>query len=114
MRDPVADVESERLERGLDHLGGSGRPDDRQRCGIGGERGDPAGDDQVAQVGDVVAVQMGQQQRGQPVGAGTDGRHPLLHTAPAVDEERLPARTHECRRTCAARVGNQGFRCPAA
>ena len=74
MGDPVADVEAERLERGLDHLGGPGRTDDRQRCGIGGERGDPPGDDHVAQVGDVVAVQMGQQQRGQPVGAGAHGR----------------------------------------
>jgi hypothetical protein len=107
MRDAVADVETERPERGVDDLGGAGRPDDLQRSGIGRERRDPPGDDHVTEVGDVVAVQMRQQQRTQPVGPGTGRRQPLLHTASAVDEERLPARPHECRRARATRVGNR-------
>ena len=60
-----------------------------------GERGDPPGGDDVAEVGDVVAVQVGQQQRGDVGGADADGRGPHQHAAPAVDEEQSdsPART---------------------
>jgi len=58
----VADVGTEGFQCRLDYRGSSRRPDDRQWHGIGCKRGDPAGDQQVAEVGDVVAVQVGEQQ----------------------------------------------------
>ena len=96
MGDPVTDIEAEGLKRRVDDLRGPRGADDRQRCRVGIERGHPAGDDQVAEVGDVIAVQMGQQQRAEPVRAGTGGGQPLLDAAAAVDQEDLPARAHEC------------------
>ncbi len=44
------------------------------RCGPGCEGGNPAGCQQVAEIGDVVAVQVGQRQSRQAVGAQTDRR----------------------------------------
>jgi hypothetical protein len=43
----------------------------------------------------MVTVQMRQQQRRQTVRADTDGGHALLHTAAAVDQERLLASPHQ-------------------
>ena len=70
-------------------------PGGPQRRRVGVERRHPAGDDHVAEIGDVVAVQVSEQQRRQSVGSDTDGGRPLLNDAPAVDEKRLPACTHE-------------------
>jgi hypothetical protein len=106
MRDPVADIEVERLERGVDHLGRARRPDDRQGRRVRVERGHPSGDDHVAQVGDVIAVQVRQQQRGQRVRAGASCRHALLHAAAAVDQKCLPAGPHEGGRPRSSGVGN--------
>ena len=58
MREPVADVERERLADRVDDVGGAGRPDDLKRHGVGIEGRHPAGDYDVAQVCDVIAVQM--------------------------------------------------------
>jgi hypothetical protein len=60
MGDPVTDVVAERLQRGLDRLRGAGWPDDRERRGIGCEGGDPTCDEYVAEVADVIAVQVGE------------------------------------------------------
>jgi len=82
------------------------------RSGLGsgvkvrGEGRHPSRDDQVAQVGDVIAVQVSQQQGGQSVRADTGGRHPLLYTSPAVDEKRLTARAYKCRRPRPSGVGD--------
>ncbi|CQD21922.1 hypothetical protein BN970_05176 [Mycolicibacterium conceptionense] len=93
--DAVADGVPESAQRRLDHLCGSGRADDRQRRCVRGERAHPAGDDHIAQVGDVIAVQMGQQQCAELVGAGTDRGQALQHSAAAVDEKHLVARAHQ-------------------
>lgn len=49
----------------------------------------------ITEVGDVVAVQVGQQQRSQAVRAHTDRRRPLKNTAAAVHQERLPTRADQ-------------------
>ena len=61
----------------------------------------------VAEIGDVVAVQVGQQQRGQRVGARARRRQALLHSSTAVDQEGLPARAHKRRGARAPCVGNR-------
>jgi hypothetical protein len=73
VRDPVADVGAEGFQRRLD-----------DRCGPGCEGGNRAGDQQVAEIGDVVAVQVGEQQSRQAVGAQTDRRCALQHAASAI------------------------------
>ena len=96
-----------RLQRRLHRLGGAGRSDDRQRRGIGREDGDPTGDEDVAEIADVVAVQVGEQQRRQPGGAHADRRRALQHSTPAIDQEHLPAGPHQGRRPGAVRVGDR-------
>jgi hypothetical protein len=102
--DPVADVVAERLERRLDRFRGAGRPDDRQRRRIGRQRADPARDEHVAEVTDVVAVQVGEQQRRQAGGADAHCGGALQHPAPAVHQEHLPARAHQGGRPGPVRV----------
>ena len=48
----------ERLADRVDDVGGAGRPDDLKRHGVRIEGRHPAGDYDVAQVCDVIAVQM--------------------------------------------------------
>jgi hypothetical protein len=95
MGDPVADVGPERGQHVFDHLGGARRPDDRQRGLLRRERRHPSGDQQITEVGNVVAVQVGQQQGSQAVRAHTDRRRPLKNTAAAVRQERLPTRADQ-------------------
>ena len=102
MGDPVADVVAERLQRRLHRLGGARGPDDRQRRRIGREVGDPTGDDDVAEFGDVVAVQVGEQQRRQSGGTHTDRRRALQHATPAIDQE------HLCRRPAPGWTARRG------
>ena len=61
--DPVTDVVAKRVQGRLNRVRGARRSDDRQRGGIRGERADPTRDEDVAEVADVIAVQVGEQQR---------------------------------------------------
>gem|GEM_PF-4492543 len=106
VRDAVADVPAERLERRVDDLCGAGRADDRQRWRVGYERGDPAGDQHVAEIGDVVAMEVRQEQRGQSVGAHPDGRSPLQNAAPAVHQQCLAPGAHQRRGSGPVRIGD--------
>ena len=94
--DPVGDVGSQGRQRRLHHRFGTGRTDDRQRRRTEGI--DPPGGDDIGQVGDVVTVQMGEQQCGQVLRADADRGHPHQHTATAVDEERVLSGSDQCRR----------------
>jgi hypothetical protein len=107
MSDPVLDVVAKRLQRRLDRLRGPGRTDDRQRRGVRCEGADPTGDEKVAEVPDVVAVQMGDQQRRQSGGAHAHGRRALQHPTPAVHQKHLPPSPHQSRRAGAVRVGDR-------
>ena len=95
---------TECLQRVLDDLGCSRGADDRQRGQLRGEARHPPGDEHVTEVGDVVAVQMRQQQRGQAVGTHPDGGGALQHAATTVHEENLAARAppHAARAIVAA------------
>jgi hypothetical protein len=87
--DPVTNVVAERLQRRLHRLGGARGSDDRQRRRIGREVADPTGDEDVAEFGDVVAVQVGEQQRRHSGGTHTNRRRALQHATPAIDQEHL-------------------------
>jgi hypothetical protein len=83
VRDPVADVLAEGFQRRLDDC-----------CGPGCE-------------GDVVAVQVGEQQSRQAVGAQTDRRCALQHAASAIHQENLSAGPHQGGRPGPIRVGDR-------
>ena len=72
--------------------------------GVGRERHHPAARDHVVEVGDVVAVQMRHEHRGEVLCAETDGREAHQHAATGVDEVVLVGR----RRTGGDQRGRAG------
>ena len=91
---------------------GADRADDRQRRRH--ERHDPARGDHVVEVGDVVAVQVGEQHGRQVRCAETQRGEAHQHTAAGVDEVVLVARAEI---SVAGRLGRRsasGCRCRAA
>ncbi len=85
----------------VDHGAGAGRPDDPERGR--GEGGHPAARDDVVEVGDVVAVEVGEHQRGQLVGLGAGRGRAHQDTPAAVEQQRRAAGAHE-----GGRAGAQG------
>ena len=103
--DAVGDIRGQCGQCRLDHRARAGRADDRQRGRA--EAVDPPGGDDVGEIGDVIAVQMGQQHRGQVRRAHPDGGSAHQHTPAAVDEERLTPGYHQGRRPGPVRVDHR-------
>ena len=105
VREPVLDVGPEHREHRVDDFLGAGWPVHAQRRGL--EAHDPVRRDDVVQVVDVVAVQVRQQHGIQHARHGVRGREPHDHAATGIEQQVLPARTHERGRAGARRVGNR-------
>lgn len=85
----VTDVGVERGQQSVDHGLGAHGTDDGQRGGLEGH--DPARGDHIVQIGDVVAVQMGQHHCSQGAGVATCPRQSHEHAAPGVAQELVVA-----------------------
>ena len=105
MREAVRDVGAQRRTDAVDDLAGTRRTDDDERRRR--ERRHPSRGDDVVEIGEVVAVQVREQRRGQLVRADTRGRRAHEDTAPAVEQEAMIADLHEGRRSGPHRIGNR-------
>ena len=83
VREAIANVGLEGCDEMVHHVAGPRRADDRQRCRL--ERRHPSGGDNVVQVGDVVAVQVGQEHSCELPDSGSGEAH--QHAPAGVDEE---------------------------
>ena len=101
----VADVRLEhRLGRPY-HALGADRAVDGERVGC--ERGDPARRDDVVEVGDVVRVQVGEQQRLERAGGRLRGGGAHEDAATAVEEQVADRGAHQRRRPGPQRIGQR-------
>ena len=91
--EPVGDVRGQRVEQPVDNGGRAGGPEHAERLRL--ERGHPAAGDHVVEVGDVVAVEVGQDQRRQLTGLHADRGGSHQHAAAAVEQERGSTGSHE-------------------
>ena len=103
--DPVANIGGERGQRVFHHVADAGRTDDRERERHRAHH--PARGDHVAEVGDVIAVEVGDQQ---PVEHGWQHsccNEPHQHATTAVDQHREAICGHERGGTCPSSIGNR-------
>jgi hypothetical protein len=107
--DAVADVGGERGQEMVDDGPGADRADDTQRRRL--EREDPLARDHVVEIGDVVAVEVGQQHGGELRRPESDRGEAHQGAASGIDEVVLRhvagAAGHERRRPGAVRVGDR-------
>jgi hypothetical protein len=105
VREAVADVLLEHGLGGPHHALGPDRAVDGER--VRDEGGDPAGGDDVVEVGDVVAVQVGEQQRLQGPGGAGRRRRPQQHAPAAVHQQVAGRGAHQRRGPGPVRVGQR-------
>ncbi len=105
VRHAVADVGFEHGFGRPDEVGGAGRSEDGERAGL--ERHDPARRDDVVEVGDVVAVQVGEEQCPQGARTGADRSGADQDGAPAVEEKVTGGRANQGGRTGPLGVGER-------
>jgi hypothetical protein len=103
MGEAVLDVGTQRGEDAVHDVTGPGWTQHHERAWR--ERGDPTGGDDVVEIREVVAVEVGEEGGGELVGPDPDCGEAHEHAPPGVNEEQLAATADEGRRPGASRVG---------
>ena len=107
----VADVGGQHRQHPVDHLAGAGRAVDRER--VGHRAHHPAGGDHVVEVGEVVAVEVGEQHGAEHPREGAGRGQAHEHAPAGVDEQQGAARPARGWRDRPGRGRARAIRCPA-